>query len=559
MADRDPLILWLAQNPQSYFWLAGIVITAALALAVVPFLRGQGADAPRHDWTWGWVILALLVAGRWTTFVLPRELNPDESFMLAGAHALRIDPVFWRAVDGHTSGPLSFLVLWPAGELFGWIGFLPTRLTSLGLLTITFTLLHQCLALITGRQVARLVLLGAVVCEALTNSVGLLHYSTELLPMALLTGATYAAIRRWSQPDGGGWNFLGGLLLGAVPLTKLQAAPLAAVAGLGWLAAELVAARGRGYRAPLLLVGGALLPGALVGGQIAFTGEWANVLIPYLQYNLGYSGHAGQPMGNVLSSSWRFFVNEDSLLHLWLAGSAVWIVLMLRRQQSPLRPVRLLVLFSAAACGLSLWIILLPHRAFVHYWQFIVVPVTLLTGALTGNMLSAPPNPANRRRRWLVAVCAIGLIEVLLYQRSQRPSRLMTTLAYREIAPASAFSAMVARHSRPGESLAIWGWSSYVYVEAGLRQAVRDANCERVIEDTPYRQFYRDRYLADIQRARPEWFLDSIGPASVLYGDRQYAHERNFPELAEFIRANYVQVAEVEEARLYRRQDLAGR
>lgn len=213
------------------------------------------------------LILAIFVAGRWPTFVVPREMNPDESQLLAGARALVHDPVFWRSVDGHTAGPLAFFALVPAGILTDWNGFLPARYTALGLAIITFTLLHQCVSLVAGRRLARVVGLGAVVFEALTNAPNLLHYSTELMPVALGTGAAYVAIRRWVHDGQRLWNFAGGVLLGAMPLAKLQAAPLAAIFGGAWLIAEFLARRQEGLRPKLVLVGGALVPAALFAAQ----------------------------------------------------------------------------------------------------------------------------------------------------------------------------------------------------------------------------------------------------------------------------------------------------
>ena len=49
-----------------------------------------------------------LLAWRWPFLLQASEYNPDESQLLAGALTLTRDPVFWRSVDGTTSGPLNF-------------------------------------------------------------------------------------------------------------------------------------------------------------------------------------------------------------------------------------------------------------------------------------------------------------------------------------------------------------------------------------------------------------------------------------------------------------------
>jgi hypothetical protein len=559
MTSSDPWIHWLGGHPESYFWLAGSLVIGAAFIAVRPLWRGTADGTQHHDWRWGAMILAIMLAGRWPTFVFTRELNPDESQMLAGAHVLARDPVFWRAVDGHTAGPLDFLVLCPAGQLLGWDAYLPARCTAVLLIALALTLLHQCLALTVGRQVARVTTLGAVTFEALTNSANLLHYSTELMPVALLAGAAYAAIRRWVHAGGAGWNLLGGLLLGAVPLAKPQAVPLAAVLGLGWLAAEWAIRTGEGLRPKVWLVAGALLPAALFAAQVTLVADWADVVIPFYRYNLIYSGQETLSPGQVLLADLRYFATEDSLMHLWLGGSLVWMLLMVRRRQSPARATRLLVPIALAACGLSIWITLYPGRPYIHYWQFTVLPITLLTGALSGSLLTAPAAPWSQARCRLVALCALILVGLLLGQRAWNTNRLMRTVEYRQLFPSTALAARITAHTRPGEAIAIWGWSSHVYVETGLRQATRAGVVTRLIDPSPYKQFYRDRYLADLQKNRPEWFLDSVGPNSTQYVSREFEHERQFPELAAVVRRDYVLAEQIDDARLYRRRDLPGR
>ena len=550
------LLTWAGEHPQSYFWLAGSVIVAALALAVVPLIRGNPDSVKRHDWAWGLAILAIFIAGRWPTFVLPRELNEDESQNIAGARALTLDPVFWRSVDGHTAGPLDFFALIPAGLLSGWSGYLPARYTAMALLVITFTLLHQCLSLVTGRRVARAAGLGAVVFEALTNSPDFLHCSSELLPIALWMGAAYAAIRRWVHDGPRVWNFIGGMLLGAMPLAKLQAAPLAAIFGGAWLAMEFINRRQEGLRPKLTLVGGAALPAALFSAQVTIAGEWVNVLVPFFAYNTGYVEAANLTRPELLKLLTLFSQSDDSLLHFWMPLTLLGALLMVRRRLSPDPAVPGLLWASLAASVLAVWVALFPGRPFLHYWQFTVAPISLLAGAVAGNLLSAPSQPWSRSRRLLIALCAVSIVGVLLYQRALRPNRLVQSIAAREREPISPLSARVALHARPGESLAIWGWTNSVYVETGLYQAIRCPTAAREIQPSRHRQFYRDRFLTDFVHARPELFLDSVGPFSLHYRSPALRHETEYPELAAIVRRDYVLIDDMGVGRLYRRRDL---
>jgi len=556
MTPSLAFLTWLGGHSQSYFWFAGSVITAAMVLAVLPLVRDGFDDIKRHDWAWGLVILAIIIAGRWPTFVLPRELNADESQDLAGALALTLDPVFWRSVDGHTTGPLDFFALIPAGILSGWAGYLPARFTALALWVATFTLLHQCLSLVTGRQLARVTGLGAVVFEALTNAPDFLHCSTELVPITLWAGAAYAAIRRWGHDRPHPWNFVAGILLGAMPLAKPQAAPLGAIFGFAWLVAEFIAGKREGLPAKLMLVGGAVLPAALFAVQITIAGEWDNVIIPYFDYNTAYVEVSALTHSELLFLLVKYSQMEDSLMHLWMPLTLLGALLMLRRQPSADPAVRGLLWASLAASALAVWVALYPGRPFLHYWQFTVVPISLLAGAMAGNLISAPSQAGSRSRRLWVALSALVLVEVLLYQRARHPNRLVQTIAARERQPMSPLSHRVALHARPGESLVIWGWTNFVYIETGLLQATRCPTAERAIEPSRYRDFYRDRFLTDFAHARPELFLDSVGPFSLHYVHPALRHDNEFRELAAIVRRDYVLIDDMGAARLYRRRDL---
>ena len=559
MLNGISLLDWFEHHPQGHFWLVGSLILLALGLAVVPLLRDCPEKAKGHDWAWGVMVLAILVAGRWPTFLIPRQFNVDESQLLAGAHALSHDPVFWRAVNGGTAGPLDFFALWPAGWICGGETYLAARLTALVLLASSLILVHQCMALVLGSRVARIAGLGAVCFEALTNASDFLHYSTELLPGALLAAAAYAATRRWASPGGPWWSGLGGLMLGAVPFGKLQAAPLAAVLGLCWLWAEIRAKGPDPVRHRAYLVAGAVIPATLFACQLTIAGEWPSFITSYLLYNLNYAAAGSSAFRDTMLEMLKRSLTGDSLLHWWLPGNLVWLALMLRLRPVADRVTRIFSWTVFAAWLISLASIVSPGRPLLHYWQLLMAPGSLLLGAMTAQLLSTSPPRWRSPERWLVALCVSGVVGAMLIHRAQYPNPFVRGFSYFRQHPRTELAAHVAAHARPGESIAIWGWSNNVYVETGLRQATRDPHIGGLVETGPLREYFRERYLVDLKHSKPALFLDSVGPASLFYVASQFAHDRDYPDLAAVIRANYVLVEEFSEARIYRRRDLVDR
>jgi hypothetical protein len=65
-----------------------------------------------------------------------------------------------------------------------------------------------------------------------------------------------------------------------------------------------------------------------------------------------------------------------------------------------------------------------------------------------------------------------------------------------------------------------------------------------------------DRYLGDLARWRPVWFVDAVGPGAFIFDDRtRHAHE-SVPALRQWIADHYDFVAEIAPLRIYRLKDV---
>ncbi len=549
MNHPSPLFIWLDDHPKCYLWFVGVALAGGLILALRAWFRPATEPGPHTDWAWGLVLLAILAAGRWPSMLIPAQLNPDESQFIAGAHTLTQDPVFWRSVDGTTSGPLNFFVLWPAGWLAGWNSFLGARLTALFLLAAAFMLFHQTLVIACRTTAVRLATLAAVTGLALTNSVDLLHYSSELVSVTWMGVAAYAAARRWVMAGGPGWCALGGLALGAIPMSKLQPVPIALVAGLGWVVAEIIHRQPGSERHLVYLLAGAILPSALFVGQVLLAGEWSNFTTSYILTNLQYT--AGQGSVGHLNETWLAkSQEEDSLLHLWLPAMMMWCVLALRPVRD--RATHFVAVAAVLGLGVSVFCVLSPGRPFLHYWQLALPGLTCLLGALLASVRTRPA----RFERWLMAACAVALVGGLWSHRLAQRSFFMGAFSYFETHPPHPVAVRVLAHARSGEAMAVWGWATHLYVGTGLRQATRNADCDRLLSPGKLQEYFRDRYLADVMVNRPEIFVDAVGPESVYFRSPELKHYRNFPELGAVIRRDYVLVEKTEGVEIYRRRDL---
>lgn len=554
------VLSWFDENPARQLAILSAVLAIISAIILRGIVRREALEHDvRSDWGWGLAILVLLAAGRWPSLFVTRQLNPDESVVIAGAMTLQHDPFFWRSVFGMTTGPLDFYLLIPALTACGADGYFAARFTGLALLTGALLFAHQALAANFGRMVARVCSFGAICFEALSPHPDFLHYSTELLPIFLLSTSFYLSFvpSKNSGDRTPRKNFLIGLLLGAVPFAKLQAAPIAAVGGLGLLIYELVQF---GRRVPvasrriIALIAGALVPTIIFGAALPFTTDWRGALTSYVSANVSYTQNGFGSISETMAKLQTSISSPDSLFGAWIIGISFICLAALPSLRGASSRSRNFVVGALVFLAVSLACILAPRRPFLHYLQLSVIPLILTMGGIMG--IAALRVAKGHRMAWrlmLGAAFALPLFSIFLVWRFV-PAPDVGRLSLFQRHPAGAVARVIRLYTSRGESLAVWGWSASYYVEAELRQATRHATTEAEIMINPYSAYFRRSYLDDFSRSMPPVFVDgSYVPEK--FPNREIAHEISFPEFGALIKVNYELVDTINDVRVYVRRD----
>lgn len=556
------LTLWLDHNHPAYWTGAGLA-TALFAGWVLTALwadrrAGPAPVAVESRWRVALVLLLLLAAWRWPLWFNPANFNPDESQIIAGAQALTHDPVFWRSVDGSTAGPLNFYVLLWVKLAGAPVNFITARLTGLLLIWGALLSSYGILRIFQARGPARLALVPVALFLAMVTQDDFVHYSTEHLPLFLFAGSTFLLVRRQCTGAGGSWAWwAGGAGLGLLPWAKLQSIPLGAavVAWLGfalWRDASRPAAEKRRRSRDLLLAG--LAPSLLFLGLIAACGVWPFFLQGYILQNFHYVAtdntltYLWHTTSRSLNLTWHFQVCLGGPLLVAVAGSLLY-----RPLKLPYRALWSLgfILFLAALVA-----VIAPRRPFAHYLLFLVLPLLFWSGAVIGDLWNRLARPG--ARLGLVSVCLLlGGVLPLALRFSQPVPGMIDRLEESRTHPLTAAGNILRAYARPGDRLGIWGWMCDLNVETGLPQATRQGNSFLCIQPSPQFDYYRQLYLADLQRNRPALFVDAVGPTADFFQDRVHEAHENFPALAAYIRANYTELIDLEYARIYVRHDRA--
>ncbi len=550
---------WLDAHPASY-WIPAILATLALVGWIVLGVRAAAQEKPlRHSgWVFAVLLLLFLAAWRWPYFFAASEYNPDESQFIAGAMTLTHDPVFWRSVDGGTVGPLDFYALLPLHWLGLPLDYFSARVTALLLAWLTLLFVQRLFRAHVPAAVAQLAVLPGAVFFTTATASNFVHYSSELVPLALLALALSQVERR---------PLAAAFVAGCLPWAKLQAAPLA-VGVVGWQLWQAWANRPAGsvlpWRRSAALVGAAATPSLLGVILVAAFGQFGHFYRRFFLQNVAYV-QAGMPFGKLVKEMARF-ARESGHFYPWLGATLLLLVslglIYLRPQAKLPLSVRATPVAQKRKLPPTAWLgavltlmavacIVVPSRPFLHYLFFLTLPLTLWTGVLLCDLWNR-----GHSRRLLAGLAFLCTLTPFYFRTGQGTPDMIGHLAEHWRQPYTTLGQVLRHWHKPGARMALWGWMGSAYVESGLPQATRDAVTQCCIVDIPQRAYFRATYLSDMQRNRPEVFVDAVGPGAPSFFTRATEAHEIYPALADYVRAHYRLVIDLDLARIYVRTDI---
>lgn len=542
-------------------WTAVALLAAAAAAACVPWKNGRLASPVLFLCA----VAAALAAWQWPALLVAQQLNPDESSFIAQAHAASVHGLPWRDFDGTTSGPLNTYAL----LVLHWIGapfaFATARWCGFALRLGSLAAVYAAVRIRWGDEAARMPVLACLVFFALgASDTDYVHYSSETLPAFLvaLLGVCAAAVER-RVPGRTVATACAGLLAGALPFSKLQVLPVDCA--LGGMVFALLAAR-RELRLLALFAACAFVVPALVLVPVWNAGSWRDFVISYIRQPLVYAD-AGvlrpafphEPLRMLGNAPFALFAAAGALFVL--IGIAAWRGRRLRPSDGAWIGAAAVVV---AAAGYA---IERAHHPLGHYLLLMIVPAAWLVGGVLGPSYR-PPSP---RVRLAVASAAAVFVIVCGDVATIRVNPFLaaslgttTELAwYQDAVLRLSVRAPAERdllHTVPADaSMAVWGWEPDVYVVSGAVMGTRDSQTQFAMWRGPYREYYRERFLRDVRRRRPAFFLDAVRAKRYPFmtltspADRHESDAR----LTAYVDRNYRFVAAANGLRLYVRKDAA--
>jgi hypothetical protein len=548
------LLEWFGEEPIYYYLIAFGALATLLILAARP---GPCLRERRSELTFLLVIGLTLFAFRWPVFIVPFQLGPDEASLTADALKITKDLAPWRNFDAGTSGPLNCYILALPALIGLPINFTSVRIVGLLLMLTTILALYYAVKWIYGSDVARLSIVPPVLLLSLTTDFNFVHYTSEHLSICLTTVALGASAFLTSGRGSTSARLmaatLAGLCLGAAPFAKLQAAPIAFAVFVIATMALLSSGRSAGDRNRLIKAFTAalcLVPGAFAL-SVSLTGVWDDALTSYIRVAFGYMA-GGYIAGASATIDLAFFFRSTDLYPAFLKGAIVVGLLgalSLAWRRNLTRLTRWALVASLLLLLATLYSIYQPHRYFEHYLLFSVVPIACCVAGALGLIRQGA---IWEKHKTIMAICYIALFAVPMIAVSlSSRNEFVRTIRNHVHVLRSAGGLAIERYAKPGDVISIWGWAPRFYVETQTIMATRDAETSRQVYPNPYRDYFRDRFLRDLEAWKPAVFVDAVGPGAFILVDRASQGHESFPALAAYIQEHYELKEDVAGIRIY--------
>ena len=449
----------------AWFTICGVALLVPAVLAILHYGTTHGlvrfeGGARRVLCSRGLFFISLagcLLLCRYPT-LLENELNPDEGQFLSAAHKLFYDPIFFHSVDCGTSGPINIYPLMLPAVLGFSPDFASSRMVVLLTIFLTALLFYRSVALLAPEEIARIAVLPYIGAFAVFRDPELVHYSSEHIPMLLISLALYLSVRVLRCPRKYTVTTISlGLLSSAAFFAKMQSVPI--VAGLGLVALAYIYASGHAgklWRPALLYSAGAVSLIVLNAALCISAGVWGDFWASYITSNFSY-GDVDSPFITKLqvfmdylmtSNEFRFF------LFTVLAVGAAWLIEKKRQQKTgvdeSVRWFGLLALVSIAGAAFAVY---KPHHAFVHYLLLLFVPLcTWVAWMLIGRH---------------IAFLALVIALICTYQNylwSFQDSHVFQNVMPEIRAPEGDFiRSLTTAHGQ----IFVWGWTVLPYLSSG--------------------------------------------------------------------------------------------
>jgi hypothetical protein len=578
---------WLLNNlanieslPTIYKVSVAICFSIYMLLSLEPVL---GAISNRYKFALSEItfiasIEIFILVSRWPCLLAP-ALSKDEAWFTAGAMKLLVNPIFWRDVDGGSTGPLNIYAIALPAFLGLRVEYASVRLVGLSCVSIAIIFLYFSLREVYRKEICRLSIIPVVTTTALMTFFDYSLYSSEQVSLAFLSVSLFFFCKYYKQavPTSQSFIYISSLFLGLIPYTKMQGVPLAAAIFCMLLHAILRKTTNTHYlyRSVFLLGLGSISFSLLVVIFILLFDLKEAFWNSYISTNLLF--YASTSAGSSVEMNWAQKIslflqmivqNEEtrilfSTALISLFSGMPFLMGVSYNSGKNIKKSNTVPFFLYA---FTFWIasayaVSKPGNYFIHYLLFMFIPSGFALGVFLGETEKIFRYSVFKNRKPRFSILTI-IISVIIFCSSTQLSSVLngenSYLVQRKQYAQNYISPVIKtilKYSSAGQSMAVWGWEADLYIDSGLIQATRDGVTYWQLTNNPLQKYYINRYLNDLSKSNPTLFIDAINQNGFHFTNRATQAHEMFPEINFFIQENYNLVEEVNGVRIYLRKN----
>lgn len=309
-----------------------------------------------------------------------------------------------------------------------------------------------------------------------------------------------------------------------------------------------------GQRVGAAVACGLVAPGLFMG-WFAAHGVWDDFVQATVRHARRYAGDRSSLLRGLLlmglTRPW-----------LWLAAGVAWLRLCLRPEGSPERT--LLVLSVVGTAVAVVW----QGKYFPYHWTPLLVLGAISVGGEIGQLAHRVPMP-----RLLQIGSAVVVLLVVVPTRS---SRYLSTLgdAVQVVLGRRALDAFrgpfmvghtdwdglqrledeVRQRTTADDRVVVWGHETLLHVISERRSPSRFTIDAPLTVEGPFRDIYRERFLADLERRPPELFLVIQNDETPLEAIDSATSLARFGLLADWLTRDFEPVSVVDDVTIWQRR-----
>jgi hypothetical protein len=526
-------------------FIAFAAVTAAIVSRAARALPAHHKPTTSLSWLdfafVGAASLFILVA-RLPILQISRDLQPDEAQYGANALMAASGWLNWDTLDSGSSGPLNSMIhAWPL-PLGIDITFTTIHLTGAVIACAMAACVYLGLRRMIRRPYALIFALPTTLFLGATTYWDLVHTTSIYFPLTLTMFGAFAVASIWQRPNLT-LAIAAGFALGMIPLAKPHVALLGGYVGLALVIAQMrwAATFRDGALKALLIVLAAAVPLMLSVGSLAAAGHLDDIVAELFSYSTAYIGRRWAPI------YWFKAVLRIPLLASMVVLYAASVIGFGWWWRSRWRQSDGVTWFAIGLVLTGCLSILAPGQLHRHYLLILVPTLPFAAAAIARETLARWPDwhtPTALRASVAVAAVALAMLPSAILEAAKSPA----------LRAQGAMLANGARLHSPrmldwllpdkDDRLIVFGYMPYLYVDAGMQSGTRETWSETIIvqRERLDREYYRSRFIAEMDERRPAIVIDAVAPGSFLYRDPALMGPQTFPALAERLARDFERV-----------------